>query len=272
MRHPSRRVLAVFLLAMAMTVPSFAQFSAQAPSSAPGNDYVVELGVFRWQSEPAIALRTESLNIIGTTIDLLEDLGIEKKNLPDFRFVLRPARRHKLRVSYVPIHYEAETVLRRTIVFNGTTYVIGLPIASDFEWKAWRFGYEFDFIARDRGFVGLIVEAKYTDVKLAVSTIGLAETAAASVPIPAVGGTFRVYPAPFLGLTGEVTGIRLPGSLTEGEDSADYLDWDLYATLDFTRNIGVQVGYRTLDLNYRYDEEFGDFELKGPYFGGVVRF
>lgn len=273
MSYRSVRGALTLLVTLAVVAPASAQYpSLRSASQAPGEDYTVEFAALYWNPTPDFILRTESLNILGTTIDLADDLNIEQKRLPDFRFVLKAGRRHKLRVSYLPITYTSEAVLDRTIVFNGTTYRIGLPVNADFEWKAWRFGYEFDFIVRDRGYVGFIVEAKYTDVSLSLASPALSETASAQVPVPAVGGTFRVYPAPFLAITGEVSGIKLPGSLTDGEDTADYIDWDLYATANFTRNIGAQVGYRTLDISYRYDDEFGDFKIKGPYFGAVVRF
>ena len=32
------------------------------------------------------------------------------------------------------------------------------------DWKAYRFTYEFDFVSRNHGFVGLLLDAKYTDV------------------------------------------------------------------------------------------------------------
>lgn len=273
MSYRSFRGAAALLVTLAVVAPAAAQYpTLRSAGPVPGERYTVEFAALFWDPTPEIILRTESVDILGTPIDLVNDLSIEKKRLPDFRFVLKAGRRHKLRASYVPITYTAEALLDRTIIFNGTTYRIGLPVNSEFEWKAWRFGYEFDFIARDRGYVGFIVEAKYTDVKLNLTSLALAETASAQVPVPAVGGTFRVYPAPFLSITGEVSGIKLPGSLTDGDDTADYIDWDLYATANFTRNIGAQVGYRTLDISYRYNEEFGDFKIKGPYFGGVVRF
>jgi hypothetical protein len=258
------------LLVLASASPARAQSAPAA--SVPAESYTVEFAALVWNPTPEIALRTESLNILGTSIDLVDDLGIDEGRLPDFRFVVRPGRRHKLRVSFVPIHYSAETVLERTIIFNGTIFRTGVTVTSDFEWKAWRFGYEFDFVSRDRGYVGLIAEVKYTDVKLDLASPLLGEIATAQVPIPAIGGTFRVYPAAFLSITGEVSGMTLPGSLTDDDDTADYLDWDLYATVNFGRYIGAQIGYRTLDLSYRYDEEFGDFKVKGPYIGGVVRF
>jgi hypothetical protein len=266
------RPLAGVVLAAAISSPAAAQFSIPRADPAVGERYTVEFGAFLWNPTPDIVVQSEGISLAGTPVDLVNDLGVVKERRPDFRLVLRPFRKHKFRLSYIPIHYQAETILERTVVFEGTIFRVGLPLSSDFEWKAWRIGYEYDFIARDRGFVGFVLEAKYTDVKLDVAAGPLFESASARVPIPAIGGIFRVYPAPFLAITGEVGGIRLPGSLTEGDETAHYLDWDLSATVNVTPNVGVQVGYRVLDLGYRYDEDFGDLRLTGIYFGALARF
>lgn len=267
------RVLLLMTLTLSAATSAFAQYPMpRRAASAVGENYRVEFSAFLWEPPPEIVVQSSVLDLPATTVDLAGDLGVEKQYLPEFRGVIRAARKHKFRASYIPIKYTAETTLEGTIVFNGTIYRVGVPVTADFEWRAFRFGYEYDFVSRDRGFVGLIVEAKYTDVKLELAASGLSETAEARVPIPAIGGIFRVYPARNVSLTGEFTGFTLPGDLTEGDDTATYLDWDIYGTVNFTNNVGVQAGYRTLDLSYRYDEDFGDFKLEGFYFGGVVRF
>ena len=42
--------------------------------------------------------------------------------------------------------------------------------------------------------------------------------------------------------------------------------------MSITRFFGIQGGYRMLEADYVVDDESGDLEMKGPYFGGVVRF
>ena len=50
------------------------------------------------------------------------------------------------------------------------------------------------------------------------------------------------------------------------------MDFDIYATLNFGKNVGVQGGYRSVVAEYLVDDDQGDLKLKGTYFGGVVRF
>ena len=56
------------------------------------------------------------------------------------------------------------------------------------------------------------------------------------------------------------------------ERAAELYDFDIYGTVNFTDNFGVQAGYRSFDVFYRVDNDEGELRLKGPYFGGLVRF
>lgn len=258
------------LFVLASALPALAQLG---PDPATGEKYVVEIAGGFWNPTPDLIISAETLGIPGTEIDFVGDLGIVKKRMGDLRFVLRPGRKHKLRVSFNPIRYEADTVLQRSIVFNGATFPVRLPVQSNIQWNAWRFGYEWDFISRDRGFVGAIVEAKYTELKAELRSPLANESAEAKAPIPAIGGIARGYIVPNISITGELTAFKLPGSIAEREDAAGrYIDFDIYGTVNFVNAVGVQVGYRTLDLSYVVDLDFGDLKMKGPYILGVVRF
>jgi hypothetical protein len=60
-------------------------------------------------------------------------------------------------------------------------------------------------------------------------------------------------------------------SITE-EFDGEFWDLDIYGTVSFGRNVGVQGGYRSIDVEYIGDEDLGRLKLKGLYFGGLVRF
>ena len=240
---------------------------------ATGETYHVELAGGIWKPTITALISSESLGIPGTEINLVDDLGIVDRKFSDLRAVLRLAKKHKLRASFVPIKYEAEATLKRTIVFNGISYNVGLPVNSSLDFKAWRFGYEYDFIYRDRGFIGFILEAKYTDITASLASPFNDDFATAKAPVPAVGLIARGYLAANVALTGELTGIKLPGNIEKlDNNTGEYWDLDVYGTLNFTDNFGVQGGYRRLSVEYRVDEDFGDLKLKGFYVNGVVRF
>ncbi len=107
-----------------------------------------------WNPPPVLTVASESLGIIGDQIDAVNDLGIQQRRLKELRFVLRPGRKHKLRISYLPITYQAETNVSRSFVFNGQRYAVNLPVSTDFSWKTWLFGYEYDSCRRTAGSSG----------------------------------------------------------------------------------------------------------------------
>ncbi|HET7618656.1 MAG TPA: hypothetical protein VFK20_09100 [Vicinamibacterales bacterium] len=258
--------------ALAAPPPAAAQYGARpVADTAPGEDYRVEVGFAFWNPTPDIVISSESLGIIGSHIDFVNDLAIEKSRFTQLRVVLKPARKHKFRFEFTPISYEAQATLHRDVIFNGQRFSVNLPVATELEWKAYRFGYEWDFVSRDRGFVGLLLEAKYTDVRATLSNVLVTEFTHARAPIPAIGIIGRGYVARNVAITGEFSGFKLPESINE-DYGAKYYDFDLYGTVNFNRYVGAQLGYRSFDVFYKLEDDDGTLKLNGIYFGGVARF
>ncbi len=266
-------VFAIAALSAAAPETADAQYSVPRSSErAVGETYWVEVMGGFWNPTPAGVIQSEEFGIAGTEIDFIDDLGYEKKRFGDFRAVIRPGRKHKLRVQYVPVSYTSETIFERRIVFNGQEYPIGLPIATQFDWKVWRFAYEWDFVSREKFFVGVLLEAKYTNVNAELNSPIQAqpEFFRAKGPVPALGGIVRVYPVPNAAVTFELSGIKIPR--IDDKYEAKYIDWDLYGTYNITNNFGVTAGYRVMDVMFIADRDGGEMQLKGLYFGGIARF
>jgi hypothetical protein len=269
----SKQLLVCVSLAVAAgaAIPAEAQYGATPITNrATGEKYNVEIAGGFWDPSPSITITSESIEgIPGTPIDFVEDLGIEKSLFTQLRVVLRPALKHKFRFEYIPIKYEASATLRRTLVFNGIEYAVSLPVETDVVWRAYRFGYQYDFFYRDRGFVGLVLETKYTDVRADLISAVNNEFVHARAPIPAVGIIGRGYVAPNISITSEFTFFKLPDIDDYG---GRFFDFDLYGTLNFNDHVGVQGGYRSFDVRYIAKTDEGQLTMKGLYFGGVARF
>lgn len=264
--------LLVLCLASAPTVAN-AQFAA-TPFSDPatGEQYHIEASFGWWNPSPDFKMSFESLGVIGTEIDAVSDLGIEQKRVPEFRIVLRPGRKHKFRLDYVPMTYSARSTLTRDIVFNGIRYRVNLPVTSDLSWKTWHLGYEYDFVYRDRWYVGMVLQAKATDVSADITATAVGtEFARARAPIPTIGGVARVYVAPNISITGQLDWFKIPDTIDE-RYQAHYYDFDLYGTVNFNNYVGAQFGFRSKDMGYVFEKDTGNFKAKGIYFGGVVRY
>ena len=153
------------LLAACTLVPSTAraQFVPRPMADAPlAERYIIEAQGGFWNPGPTMSITSESLGIIGSTIDFKTDLGLKQTRFKQFRATLHPARKHKFRFEYIPIDYKQNTVLRRDIVFNGQRYNVGVPVISELDWKAYRFSYEYDFISMAKGFGGFVLDLKQT--------------------------------------------------------------------------------------------------------------
>ena len=264
------------LAGLAAATPAEAQFGAQGTGNrATGETYHVELVGAIWNPKPEITIVSEGLGQPGDSIDFVNTLGIEQKTFKQFKMVLRPATKHKFRFEYTPIKYEAEKIVPVSFVFNGQRFNVGVNVGTELKWNAYRFAYEWDFIYRDRGFAGLILEAKYTDVRaeLTAATVGVAQFTEARAPIPAIGFIGRGYVVPNISITGEFTAFKLPEKALSTDDySAKYYDFDIYGTVNFTDHFGVQLGYRSFDVFYKVKRDTGALNLKGYYFAGVGRF
>ena len=250
--------------------PAGAQFRPPA-EPAVGEDYHVEFSYGWWDGDPSLIINSESLGIVGSDVDLVDDLGITKSRLGKLNLVLRPARKHKFRFERLPIKYQAETIIGREFVFNGQRYRVGLPVNTDAQFKTYRFGYEYDFLYRSRGFAGVLLDVKYTDVRVELnSPIGLEYTTAVA-PIPTIGFVGRGYLAKNVAIGGELSFFRVPDNLSDNYDG-DYTDFDIYGAVNFNRNTGASFGYRSVDAFYKADNDTGALKFTGLYFNGIVRF
>lgn len=257
--------------------PAEAQYGARRAGSnrATGETYHVEVAGTLWSPTPEIAIASEGLGQLGDNIDFVNTLGIEKKTFKQLKVVLRPATKHKFRFEYTPITYTAQKTVPVTFVFNGQRFDIGVPVTTDLKWNAYRIGYEWDFIYRDRGFAGLVLDLKYTELSatLTAPTVGAAQFTEAKAPIPAIGFIARGYVVPNISITGEFTAFKLPEKALNSDDySGKFYDFDIYGTVNFSDNFGAQAGYRSFDVFYKVKQDTGTLKLTGLYFGGVARF
>jgi len=272
MKNLTRALFAAGAALLVAASPALAQFKPRPLNDpATGELFHIEADAGFWNPTATMTISSESLGIPGSVIDLKNDLGVTDQRFPALNLQLRPARSHHFRLQYIPIAFEGSTRIQRDVIFNGIRYSFNTPVNSSMDWKAWRFGYQYDFLVKNRGFAGFIMEAKYTDVRVELDSQFAQEFAHARAPIPALGGIGRFYVVPNISITGEVTGFKIPDSV-DSRYNAHYVDVDVYGTVNFTNNVGVKAGYRTLDLGYLIKNDQGSFVLKGLYFGAVLRY
>jgi hypothetical protein len=255
-----------------LAVPARAQYKPKPLNDpATGESYHIEAAADIWYPSITATVASEALGIEGSQINLKRDLGVVDKRMSALALVLRPASRHKFRFEYLPIKYDASSTLNQDVIFNGIRYRVGLPVNTMFDWKTYSIGYEFDFVEKNWGFVGFILEAKYTDVQVSLASPIESQFARARGPIPAIGANARVYVVPNISITGEFSAFKIPDSI-DNRYNAHYVDLNIYGTVNFTNNIGVKGGFRSRDVGYLIKADTGSFLLRGIFLGAVVRY
>jgi hypothetical protein len=277
--RPSLWRTAPLLTALVLGVPAAARAQYGAPdasSSAVGENYHVEVSGNIWSPDLFGQISSEQFGLLGSTIDFADDLGYAKTRFKDLRIVLRPSKKAKFRLQYTPVEYESSTTFKRNIVFNGINFPVSVPVETSFGWKVWRLGYEYDFLYKSRGYVGLLLEGRITTMDAHIKTNSplfatqYNEFARAKAPLPAVGVVGRAYVLPEVAINFELSGFKLPN--IDPKYQANYFDWDINGTVNVTNNFGVQVGWRRVTNLLIIEKDSGDLKFQGLWFGAAVRY
>lgn len=205
----------------------------------------------------------------GTTIDLEDDLDLDDSenvtaelavSLGDFR----------LTAGYLPLSFEGNTLLSRSIIFNGDLFPVGTRVASEVEVDILDIGltwYIFNFDDTPTRFqLGVEIAAKITDAEAQLSdvTLGISESISETLPFPTVGVRGRVAFNDLVGINGRVGYI--------GYDDNHFLDADIQLEVSPIPMLGVYGGYRVLDIEIDESDFFLDSDFSGFYGGAFFRF
>jgi len=266
--------ISVFVLALTLTASVAPAQTAQPdpkpnPNNAVGEKNWIEFGANWWQPGIDGSVQSDRLGLAGSQIDFQGDLAFDTSRQADFRLVLRPAKKHKIRMQYTPTEFTGESLLTRDINFAGTVYPVSLPVESQLTWRVFRVGYQWDFFYRPRGFVGVIIETGMINMNAGIdSIIGSAEVAATS-PIVAFGLAGRFYPIRHLAINMEGTGLLAD---VDAENSLETLALDFSATYNFTNYVGVSGGWKRTSTKLQLDADRGTVIFAGLWIGGVFRY
>jgi len=205
---------------------------------------------------------------IGTDVKLVEDLGFdEKKDFGEVRLQFKFFSRNKISLSYLPMKWDADQVLTRTIQFSGESYPVGTRVESKLDMKLFKAGYEFDFIAGKHGFLGATFDVMVaaTHLELKAASLAIDEKHDSTVPIPMIGLAGRISPIPWVSLTAKVSGLPMGGYgyVFDAEGSLD---------INPIKFVTISGGYRFLRANAEIDDNSVDYKLDGPFAALKVRF
>ena len=184
------------------------------------------------------------------SIDLSKDLGFNSYPTFSGKVDWKFTRKNHLYVAIIPLDTSHQTVLNRTFTFQGQTFTAGLTTSSSLNTLAVAPGYQYDFIRRKRGHLGLGLQVDFFDTTAKISAAAQvtgdgvhhnAVSASGSLlaPIPVAGPDFRLYltNSPRLFVEGNVLGMYLFGY-------GNFVSTVGNVGVNLSKHFGVIAGYQ----------------------------
>ena len=256
-------MLKKFFFALLILLISSGATVAQSSSA----DSRVEFDFRYWITDLNSKARVSSQVLDGTEFDVKDDLGLEDRNFPEFKFAGRLTKNHKLRFEYFQVDYSGDKSITRSIRFGGQDFNVSTRVVSDFDLKQLRAGYSWQFIGNERIRFGPLVEVRgvWLNATLVAPDDGISESRDFAVPVPAFGADLDAYPHEKVQVFASVAG-------TPDNRFGHLIDADFGVKVFPIKNVGVTTGYRFFDLKGKDDDDFATARIKGFTIGAAFRF
>lgn len=207
---------------MGMALFGFTAVSiAQVVEHEDFDSYKLRIDAAWFYSNPTGSIHGESDT---GSVDLNKDLGFATYSTISGKVDWKFTRKNHLYITIIPMDTSRQTVLNRTFTFEGQTFTAGLTTSSSLNTLVVAPGYQYDFIRRKRGHLGLGLQMALFDTTAKISAAAQvtgdgthhnAVSASSSLlaPIPTAGPDFRLYltDSPRLFVEGNVMGMYLFG-------------------------------------------------------------
>jgi hypothetical protein len=210
-------------------------------------------------------LQVDNSGVVGTKLDLREDLGIDNESYPVLE-IYAGAGRHLLTFSYYEANYEGSQNLNN-IVFNGEIFN-GL-VDSKIDYKSYDLMYQYDIVDWENilaGFsLGIVARVKYLEGEVGLASGTQATKEDFTAPIPLLGANFH------MGLLADILEARvlLTGM---GYSDGNCIDGQVDVSLTPLPFLDISAGYRLFYLDADIDDINFDFGTAGPYVGLTIGF
>jgi hypothetical protein len=272
---PRTIISSLFLLSVVIAVPGL-----QAQNKEDLDAFKLRLEGYWTYSNPSGDVQGSS----GTSpIDLRNALGYQDYSTFSGKMDWKFARKHHLLVTVIPFSRTSDTVLTKTIVFEGKTYVAGLRTHSELDASAYGFGYQYDIVRRKHGHFGIAALVNLIDLYASINAEAQvtgdgvhhgAVTASTSrfTPLPIAGPDFRVFltNSEHLYLDGHIYGMYFFGY-------GNFVSAASAVGFNFNRHFGLKAGYQVgsrlvITNNVETDRIGLRFTQQGPVAGLQISF
>ncbi|MBI2160881.1 MAG: hypothetical protein HYU25_11005 [Candidatus Rokubacteria bacterium] len=230
----------------------------------------IELDGRYWIPDVSAEAKIEGGALPGTTFDFERDLGISREPLADLRLSVFTGPNSKLRLAHTRGDYEGDTILGRTIQFNGSVFRAATRVVSELDMHYARLGWIWQLpLIPGKLKVGPVVEAKAFVVEATLrapaTTPPLRETETHAVVIPSAGLALDLSPHKVVDLFAEVSGLTLG-------DVGHVVDAEAGVRITLIKFLTITGGYRFFEVRGEEGSSFARLRLSGPFVGATFRF
>lgn len=208
---------------------------------------------------------------IGDKFDYKSDLGIGDQNFPEGRVYWHTGPNSKIRLSYTQAEFEGDRTVTRSIEFKGQAYSAGARVVSDLDVKYFALGWIWQFMnmVNDKIKLGTIVEAKGLSADVSLKAPDLSPAIDQSEQLigglPTLGLALDISPIKEIDIFAEASGLGA-GNL------GYFFDAEAGIKLSPIKYFSILAGYRFIRVKAEDSSNFANLDLKGPFFGGTLRF
>jgi outer membrane protein len=212
-------------------------------------------------------LRVDGNGVIGTEINLKDDLGISNDNIPGAEAYIGIGN-HEITLAYSQVNLSGAKNVGTLILFNG--YPFTGNVESEFKTSMIDLEYQyklinFNYILAGLSF-GIIAKVKYFDGEVKIKSSLSDTNKNIQVPIPMIGIGAKIgLLANILEARAKVTGMGYSGNLF----------YDAMADLSLTPIpfLNIHGGYRAMSVKIdNVSDVYAKMDFYGPYVGLLISF
>lgn len=136
-------------------------------------------------------------------LDLQRDAEFDSYHTGASRIEWKFTRKNHLYLGFLPINHSKQTVLSRTVTFEGQTFGAGLSVSARLQTYVMMPGYQYDIIRRRRGHLGIVAQLDLFYIKGTLkasaqtlngtSYVAEASSSIIRAPLPVAGPDFRYF-------------------------------------------------------------------------------
>ena len=229
-----------------------------------------ELGVrgYYWFPELSGVMRVDDAGIVGTEINLEDDLDIDNESYPVVE-MFAGIGKHHLSLAFYNLDYDGDNVLTKDIYFDGKLFQTNERVVSGLEYDNYDVMYRYDLIDLENflagGSLGLVARLMVFDGSASITSATVTAKKDFTAPVPLAGAHFHV------GILKDLIEARV---LVTGMQYKDNTAFDGQAEISLTPFpfLDIHGGYRFFKINVDEDDVKFDIDNSGLYVGLTLSF